>query len=98
MNQERLMKVLRVPHVSEKSAMIGEANRQYVFQVLPDAHKPEIKAAVEQLFGVKVSAVQVVNLKGKSKRFGRMEGRRKNWKKAYVTLEEGHELDFMGVE
>lgn len=95
MNQERLMRVLVAPHVSEKSAIVGDASNQVVFKVAADATKPEIKAAVESLFSVTVEAVNVVNLKGKSKRFGRMEGRRSNVRKAYVRLAEGQEIDFM---
>lgn len=98
MNRERMMKVLRAPRITEKTARIGDTNRQYVFEVVCDAQKPEIKEAVEALFGVEVSAVRTTNMKGKSKRFGRMMGRRNDWKKAYVTLREGHEIDFMGVE
>jgi large subunit ribosomal protein L23 len=95
MNQERLMRVLVAPHVSEKSAIVGDASNQVVFKVAADATKSEIKAAVESLFSVTVEAVNVVNLKGKSKRFGRMEGRRSNVRKAYVRLAEGQEIDFM---
>jgi large subunit ribosomal protein L23 len=98
MNQERLMKVLLAPIVSEKSARIGEANRQFAFKVVPDADKSEVKGAVESLFDVKVQAVRVANVKGKQKRFGRMLGRRPNWKKAYVTLQEGYDIDFAGGE
>ncbi len=95
MNQERLMRVLVAPHVSEKSAIVGDASNQVVFKVAANATKSEIKAAVESLFSVTVEAVNVVNLKGKSKRFGRMEGRRSNVRKAYVRLAEGQEIDFM---
>jgi large subunit ribosomal protein L23 len=98
MNQERLMKVLLAPHVSEKGTNIGEKHRQYIFKVMPEATKPEIKQAVELMFEVKVSDVQVANMKGKSKRFGRFSGRRSNWKKAYVTLQPGHEIELMGPE
>ena len=95
MNQERLMRVLVAPHVSEKSAIVGDASNQVVFKVAANATKAEIKAAVESLFSVTVEAVNVVNLNGKSKRFGRMEGRRSNVRKAYVRLAEGQEIDFM---
>jgi large subunit ribosomal protein L23 len=98
MNQERLMKVLLSPHVSEKATRAGEQAHQVVFKVATDATKPEIKSAVETLFNVKVDAVQVANAKGKTKRFGRMMGRRRNWKKAYVTLQAGYDIDFMGSE
>ena len=96
MNQERLMKVILGPLVSEKSARIGDQANQYAFKVLRDATKPEIKAAVEKLFEVKVEGVQVVNLKGKTKRFGARLGRRKDWRKAYVRLQAGQEIDLGG--
>jgi large subunit ribosomal protein L23 len=98
MNQERLMKVLLSPVVSEKSSRVADANRQFVFKVLPGASKPEIRDAVELMFDVKVKGVQVANVQGKVKRFGQTTGRRVNWKKAYVTLAEGHDIDFMGKE
>jgi len=98
MNQERLMKVLLAPHVSEKSTMAAELSNQVVFKVVPDATKAEIKKAVELLFDVKVNAVRVLNVKGKTKRTGSVEGRRKNWRKAYVSLAEGNEIDFLGAE
>jgi large subunit ribosomal protein L23 len=98
MNQERLMKVLLSPLVSEKSAIAAEQNNQYVFKVSRDSTKPEIKQAVELLFDVEVDAVQVSNVKGKTKRFGATQGRRGDWKKAYVTLKSGQEIDFMGAE
>lgn len=98
MNQERLLKVLLSPHVSEKSTNVGEAYNQYVFKVARDARKPEIKKAVEQMFNVRVSGVQVTNVKGKRKRFGVIQGRRGDWKKAYVTLEAGQDIDFLGAE
>jgi large subunit ribosomal protein L23 len=87
--KERLMQVLLAPQVSEKSTFIGEKHNQYVFRVAADATKPEIKAAVELMFKTKVKSVQVTNVKGKEKRFGRFEGRRRNWKKAYVSLMPG---------
>lgn len=93
MNQERLMQVILAPVVSEKSTMVAEKNQQVVFRVVGDATKPEIKAAVELLFNVKVQGVSTVNVKGKTKRFGRSIGRRKDWKKAYVSLVPGQELD-----
>jgi len=89
LNKERLMQVLLAPQVSEKSTFVGEKNNQYVFRVTADATKPEIKAAVELMFKTKVKSVQVTNVKGKEKRFGRFEGRRRNWKKAYVSLMPG---------
>ena len=98
MNQERLMSVLIAPHVSEKTARVADAARQVVFRVAKDARKPEIRKAVEQLFEVKVQDVRVCNVKGKKKTFGRMPGRRSDWKKAYVTLKPGHDIDFLGGE
>lgn len=96
MNQERLLKVIKAPHISEKSTIIAESAGQYVFKVFPDATKPEIKAAVEALFEVKVDAVRVVNIKGKQKRHGQRFGRRNDIRKAYVTLKEGQEIDLLG--
>jgi large subunit ribosomal protein L23 len=97
MNQERLLKVLLAPHISEKSAA-AEKNNQLAFKVVRDATKPEIKNAVELLFSVKVKAVTVMNVKGKRKRFGAIRGRRSDWKKAYVTLEAGQHIGFLGAE
>jgi len=94
MNQERLMKVLVGPIVSEKSTMIGEKHNQWSFVVVPDATKSEVKSAVELLFKVQVKAVQILNLKGKQKRFGRLMGKRNDVRKAYVTLAEGQEIKF----
>ncbi len=98
MSQERLMKVLLAPLVSEKTARIGDSNRQYAFKVVPDATKPEIRQAVETLFDVKVTGVQVANMRGKMKRFGQTLGKRSNWKKAYVTLAEGQDIDFTAAD
>ena len=98
MNQERIMKVLIAPVVSEKSTRLADENRQFVFKVMPDASKPEVRKAVELMFDVKVDAVQIANVSGKVKRFGQKIGRRANWKKAYVTLAEGHDINFMGAE
>ncbi len=95
MNQERLMTLLLAPHVSEKSTVAADERNQVVFRVATDATKPEIKSAVELMFNVKVKSVTTANVKGKRKRFGRIIGRRRDWKKAYVTLEAGHEIDFM---
>ena len=94
MNKERLMQVLLSPVVSEKSTIAAEAGNQYVFRVMADATKPEIRKAVELMFNVKVDSVQVVNLKGKNKRFGRLMGRRNDTRKAYVRLAEGSDIDF----
>ena len=98
MNKERLMTVLLGPVVSEKSARVSEEGNQFVFRVRRDATKPEIKAAVELMFEVKVAGVQVVNTHGKVKRFGAQFGRRSDVKKAYVRLAAGQTIDFAGVE
>ncbi len=98
MNRERMMTVLLGPHMSEKSTIVGEASNQVVFKVRPDANKTEIRQAVEGLFEVKVESVQVANMKGKTKRFKGVPGRRRNWKKAYVSLAEGSTIDFVGAE
>jgi len=98
MNQERLMKVIVAPVISEKATMVGEKRKQVVFEVLPDATKAEIKAAVELLFKeqkVEVGAVNVVNVKGKEKRHGRFIGRRKGIKKAYVSLLGDADINFV---
>ncbi|UCE89602.1 MAG: 50S ribosomal protein L23 [Pseudomonadota bacterium] len=96
MNQERLMKVLLEPHVSEKGARVGELANQYIFKVVPDATKTEIKQAVEHLFKVDVEGVQLANVKGKEKRYQWVTGRRKNWKKAYVRVKAGQDISFAG--
>lgn len=96
MNDERLMRILLGPVVSEKSAIVADSNRQFIFKVVPDATKLEIGRAVEKMFEVEVENVQVVNMKGKRKRFGALQGKRKNWRKAYVRLKEGHDIDFTG--
>jgi len=94
MNQERLYNVLIGPIVSEKSTMIADKNEQVAFRVVQDATKTEVKAAVEMLFKVKVESVQILNQKGKEKRFGRFNGRRGNVRKAYVSLAAGQEINF----
>ncbi len=94
MNQERLMTVLIAPIVSEKATMIAEKNEQVAFRVLQDASKDEIRAAVELLFKVQVESVQVLNQRGKAKRTGRTNGRRRNVRKAYVSLKPGQEINF----
>lgn len=95
MSAERLMKILLAPVVSEKASRISDRHRQFVFHVVSDATKPEVKQAVELMFSVKVRGVQIANIMGKTKRSGQRAGRRSNWKKAYVTLEAGHDIDFM---
>lgn len=96
MNIERWLKIVIAPIVSEKSTTVADQHRQFVFKVLPEATKPEIKQAVEYLFKVKVKSVQIVRLKGKTKRFGRITGKRANVKKAYVGLEKGYDIIFGG--
>ena len=95
MNQQRLMQVLLAPQISEKATYVADKNEQVVFRVASDATKPEVKAAVELLFKVSVESVQIANVKGKQKKFGRYMGSRKNWKKAYVSLKAGQEINFV---
>ena len=95
MNQERLMQVLLAPQISEKATYIADKFEQVVFRVASDATKPEIKAAVELLFKVEVEGVQVANVKGNVKRFKGATGRRKGWKKAFVCLKPGQEINFV---
>ncbi len=90
------MQIILRPHISEKSTDVADKHRQVVFVVDETATKSEIRAAVEQLFEVKVDNVQVANVRGKIKRFGRTPGKRQNWKKAYVRLQEGNDIDFLG--
>jgi large subunit ribosomal protein L23 len=96
--QERLMSILLGPHVSEKSARVGDKHNQVVFRVRTDADKTEIRQAVEKMFSVKVADVQVVNVGGKDKRFGARLGRRSDWKKAYVRLAPGSEINLAGEQ
>jgi large subunit ribosomal protein L23 len=93
-NPERLALVLLAPVVSEKGTQIAEKHEQVIFRVLQDATKPEVKAAVEAMFKVEVESVQIANVCGKVKRFGKFTGRRRNWKKAYVCLKPGQEINF----
>lgn len=93
MRNERLLTVLHAPHVSEKAVSVKQ---QYVFKVSRDTNKFEVKAAVEELFKVTVEQVRIVNVKGKARRFGQIQGRRKSWKKAYVKLAEGSEIEMTG--
>lgn len=95
MNQERLLQVLLAPQISEKATYVADKHEQVVFRVASDATKPEIKAAVELLFKVEVESVQVLNVKGKVKRFRQTTGRRKGWKKAFVCLKPGQEINFV---
>jgi len=98
MNQERIYKVILAPHVSEKASGGAGAANQVVFKVLRDATKKEIRAAIEKLFAVSVEDVRVLNVKGKTKRTRHGVGRRSDWKKAYVRLAEGQEIDFAVAE
>jgi large subunit ribosomal protein L23 len=93
-NTERLMTVLLAPVVSEKATYIADKHSQVIFRVAPDATKPEVKAAVELMWKVEVDTVQISIVKGKEKRFGRFIGRRRGWKKAYVSLKPGQEINF----
>lgn len=95
MNQQRLMQVLLAPQISEKATYVADKHEQVIFRVATDATKPEIKAAVELLFKVEVESVQVANVKGKVKRFKGAVGRRKGWKKAFVSLKPGQEINFV---
>ncbi len=94
MNEERMYTILLAPHFSEKVAVLGDISNQYAFKVARDATKPEIKAAVEGLFDVRVESVTTTNVKGKTKRTARGMTRKKNWKKAYVRLADGQDIDF----
>ena len=93
-NAERLAVVLLAPVVSEKATFVADKHEQVIFKVAPDATKPEVKAAVEAMFKVQVKSVQIANVGGKQKRFGRFAGQRRSWKKAYVCLKEGQEINF----
>ncbi len=98
MSNERLYKVLLAPRVTEKTARVGEQGNQYVFKVASDATKADIRAAVEKLFEVEVESVRVANVKGKTKSFKMIAGKRNNWKKAYVRVREDQVIDLLGGE
>jgi len=98
MKQERIYQVLLGPHISEKATIVADGSQQVVFRVAKDATKPEIKTAVEELFNVKVKGVNVLNAKGKTKRTQRGLGKRSDVRKAYVSLADGHDIDFADVE
>lgn len=98
MSQERILKVLLAPHVSEKSAIMADAAGQYVFKVVPTATKAEVKQAVESLFDVKVQSVNMINLKGKRKVFKGRQGQRNGVRKAIVRLAPGQDIDFAAAE
>ena len=97
-SEARLLQIIDAPVVSEKGTFVAEKHEQVIFRVASDATKPEIKAAVEHLFKVQVESVQVVNVKGKVKRSGRFVGKRKDWKKAYVCLKPGQEINLVAGE
>jgi large subunit ribosomal protein L23 len=96
--QDRLLQVILAPQITEKATMVADKYQQIAFRVRTDATKLEIKAAVEMVFKVEVEAVTVANVKGKEKRAGRVMGRRKDWKKAYVSLKPGQEINFAAGE
>ncbi len=96
-NNERLMKILLSPRITEKSTLLGDKYNQYVFKVVKNASKPEIKKAVELMFTVEVDSVQVCTVKGKQKRFKNAGGNRSDWKKAYVKLKPGFDIDYIGA-
>ena len=98
MNQERLMNILLEPRVSEKSTMVADKNNQFVFRVAGQANKQQIKRAVELMFKVEVASVQVCNVMGKTKTFKTQQGSRQSWKKAYVKLKPGFDIDFLGAQ
>lgn len=98
MNKNRLYQVLLAPRVTEKSTRVGEISNQYVFRVVPDAIKSEVRNAVEMLFKVNVESVRIVNVKGKKKAFRMHPGKRSDWKKAYVRVQEGQVIDLLGGE
>lgn len=98
MNDQRLYGIILAPHVSEKTALAAEMEGRHTFRVANDASKFEVRKAIEKLFEVDVKSVQIVNVRGKTKRFGAAEGKRSDWKKAIVRLAEGQDIDFMGVE
>jgi large subunit ribosomal protein L23 len=97
-NSEKLFDVILAPHVSEKGSRVADKHQQIVFEVRPDATKPVIKAAVEKMFNVQVERVTVLNIRGKHKQTGRTAGKRQDWKKAYVRLKPGQDIDFMGTK
>jgi large subunit ribosomal protein L23 len=96
MNEERLLKIILGPHMSEKAAIAADKRREYVFEVVANATKPEVKGAVELLFKTEVSSVRILNVKTKPRRFGQVKGKSKAWKKAYVSLKAGQEISFAG--
>jgi large subunit ribosomal protein L23 len=98
MNKNRLYQVLLAPRVTEKSTRVGEQGNQYIFHVVKSANKTEVASAVEMLFDVNVESVRIVNVKGKNKSFRMRPGKRSDWKKAYVRVQEGQVIDILGGE
>lgn len=98
MNEARLTRIIEAPHISEKATRVAEESNQITFRVRSDANKREIAQAVAKLFEVEVASVTTVSQPGKSRGMGRIQGRRSGWKKAYVTLKPGHDIDFAGPE
>ncbi|HHF7348945.1 TPA: 50S ribosomal protein L23 [Legionella feeleii] len=98
MNAERLLMILREPHTSEKTTVMADKFKQFTFKVLKTATKLEIKQAVEHMFNVKVKNVSIINVKGKTKRFKQLNGKRSDWKKAFVSLHDNYDIDFSVTE
>ena len=98
MNRERMYQIVRLPHVSEKTARLQADSNQYAFEVARDADKQEIRQAIEGLFEVNVDDVRVVNVKGKAKSFRMRPGRQKNWKKAYVRVRAGQSIEQLNAD
>lgn len=98
MNEERFLKIILSPHISEKATIASDKRNEYVFEVLENATKPEVKGAIEFLFNVKVSGVRILNVIPKKKVFKNVRGNRKGWKKAYVTLQANQKLDILGAQ
>jgi len=98
MKSDKLLTVVKAPHTSEKAVRLADEAKQIVFKVAKTATKLEIKAAIEELFNVKVKGVTVVNMKGKQKMFAQRRGRRNHFKKAYVSLQEGYDIEFATTE
>lgn len=98
MNAERILMILREPHTSEKATVMADKYKQFTFKVLNTATKSEIKQAVEHMFNVKVKSVSVINVKGKKKRFKQLNGKRSDWKKAFISLHENYDIDFSVTE
>ena len=98
MNAERLLMILREPHTSDKTTVMADKFKQFTFKVLKTATKQEIKQAVEHMFNVKVKNVSTINVKGKTKRFKQLNGKRSDWKKAFVSLHDNYDIDFSVTE